>query len=104
MKRAFLILFIVACANAGRGELSIDSLKTVLSTTSNDTLKLSCAGNLADAYSEISPDSALVYAERELLLAKKLGFRLNECYALNHIGYSLMNLGNYPKSLEVLLE
>ncbi|WP_336517165.1 sensor histidine kinase [Pollutibacter soli] len=104
MKRILLILLIVACANAGRGELSIDSLKHVLSATANDTLKLSCAGNLADAYSEISPDSALVYAERELFYARKLGFRLNECYALNHIGYSRMNLGNYPGSLEVLLE
>lgn len=104
MKRSFLVIYLVLCAYAGRSELSIDSLKHILLTTTNDTLKLSCAGNLAEAYAETSPDSAWVYAERELLLARKLGFRLNECYALNHIGYALMNLGNYPRSLEVLLE
>lgn len=104
MKRIFLIFFIAICAGTARSELSIDSLKHILLATSNDTLKLSCAGNLADGYAEISPDSALVYAERELILARKLGFRLNECYALNHIGYALMNLGNYPGSLKVLLE
>ncbi len=97
-----ILLYILPLSS--RSQISIDSLKHVLYITDNDTLKLSCAGNLTEAYLETQPDSSVVYAEMQLAYARKLGYRLNESYALGHLGYALMNLGNYPRSLAVLLE
>src|SRR6516162_9938217 len=81
----------------------IDSLRNALSKTSNDTLQLQILGTLADIYTEIRTDSALYYAEQELGVARKLNFKLNECYALQQMGYAQMNLGNYQASLRTHL-
>ncbi len=69
----------------------------------NDTLKLIACAVLAETHAEINPDSAIYYAERLLLLSRKLKFKLEEVNALGQIGYAQMNLGNYPRSLQTLL-
>ena len=55
-------------------------------------------------YAEINRDSALSYFEKELPISRKLKLRLYEADALNGIGWTLEQLGNYPKSLESYLE
>jgi tetratricopeptide (TPR) repeat protein len=59
--------------------------------------------SLSFAYSEINSDSSLFYAERSITLAKKLNFPLNEALAMNNKGYALLNMGNYPRSLQTFL-
>jgi tetratricopeptide (TPR) repeat protein len=43
------------------------------------------------------------YAEKSLVIARKLNLKLDEASALREMGYALMNLGNYPRSLQMLL-
>jgi len=106
MLKRKMILVILICSAAllsrAQGKV-IDSLKQELNQTLNDTARLKTAGNLADAYTEFQADTALKYAQLELDLARKLGFRLSEAYALQQMGYILINLGNYPQSLKMLL-
>ncbi|MBD0353272.1 MAG: two-component sensor histidine kinase, partial [Flavisolibacter sp.] len=81
----------------------VDSLQQELMRVQSDTLKLLLLDNLAEAYNETKPDSSLFYAEKQLKLARKLNFKLNEVNALNQMGYALLNIGNYPRSLQTLL-
>ena len=95
-KILILLCWLVATNVYGQSN-SIDTLKIILSVATNDTIRLQCAGNLTDAYTEIQADSALRYGQMELDLAKKLGFRLSEAYALQQMGYILINMGNNLK-------
>jgi len=81
----------------------VQSLKLRLTFTSNDTLRIGMLDSLALAYSEVHPDSSLYYSDEEINLSQKLGYRLSEAFAMNNKGYALLNMGNYPGALGVLL-
>jgi signal transduction histidine kinase len=96
-------LLIVAVKFTAAQQFYIDSLKHKAEITQNDTLKLILFENLNEAYTETNPDSAYYYAEKILMLARALKLRLNEVYALGQMGYALLNMGNYPRSLQTFL-
>jgi len=81
----------------------IDSLRHQIEISQNDTAKIVLIGILSDEYSETKMDSSSYFAEQLLILSRKLNFKLSETFALSQIGYALLNMGNYPKSLQVLL-
>jgi two-component system, NtrC family, sensor kinase len=78
-------------------------IKVRLGNTTNDTLRMVLFDSVSFAYSEINSDSSLFYADRSIALAKKLNFPLNEALAMNNKGYALLNMGNYPRSLQTFL-
>ncbi len=82
----------------------LDSLKKRFATESNDTLRLVHAASIARIYKEINPDSTYRYADSMLTMAVKLRLRLEESVALGELGYALLNQGNYPRSLQALLQ
>jgi len=100
---SYILLLIVAVKFTIAQEPNIDSLQHEASITQNDTIKLLIFRNIARIYSEINPDSAYRYAEKSLLIARKLNLKLDEGSALREMGYSLMNLGSYPRSLQTIL-
>src|SRR4026208_1718184 len=103
VKRIIYTIFFVAVVNlAGAQDYFIDSLKKEISITQNDTVKLAILRNIARIYSEINPDSALNYAEKSLSISRRLNFKLEEANALREMGYALMNMGNYPRSLQIV--
>ena len=81
----------------------IDSLKKKMHISKNDTNYMILLGRIADAYSEINPDSSYEYGNKMLELTRKLGLKMEEVFALNEMGYAQLNLGNYPRSLQNLL-
>ena len=81
----------------------LQSLKTRLASTSNDTLRIAMLDSLSLGFSEVDSDSSLYYAEQEINLSRKLRYRLSEAFAMNNKGYALLNMGNYPNALRVLL-
>jgi len=81
-----------------------DSLQTVLKSATNDTILMAVYRDLSRYYGEFKKDSALYFNEQQLLLARKLGLKLWEADALDVAGYMLWNLGNYPRSLQYLLQ
>ena len=69
----------------------------------NDTFLLVNCTILAHAFAETSPDSSHSYAQKALMLARKLELKLDEAAALGVMGYALMNMANYPGSLQKFL-
>jgi len=78
-------------------------LKSRLENTTNDTLRLVQLDSLSFFYSEVNSDSSLFYAEKSISLSRKLKFPLSEAFAMINKGYALLNMGNYPRSLQTFL-
>jgi tetratricopeptide (TPR) repeat protein len=93
------VLVMLPCFIAGQ-KINIDSLIQQANLAQNDTIKLVRLRTIARIYAELNPDSSLHYAEASLALARKLHLKLDEGGALSEIGYSLQNMGNYPRSLQ----
>jgi signal transduction histidine kinase len=108
MKKMFVIILfclstLVVTAQVTAQLFDAQSLKLRMASTSNDTLRIEMLDSLALGYSEIDPDSSLYYSEQEINLSHKFRYRLSEALALNNKGYALLNMGNYPNALRVLL-
>ncbi len=98
-----VILFCLLSLVSFSQNFDLQGLKDRLNNTTNDTLRLVQLDSLNIGYSEINPDSSIHYAEMEIEIAKLLDFKLNEAAALNMQAYALLNLGNYPASLQIFL-
>jgi len=104
MKQVKLLLFFCLPALAAFSQnFDLEGLKTRLNSTTNDTLRLTQLDSLYIGYSEQNPDSSILYAEAGIKLARALGFTINEAAAINMRAYALLNLGNYPASLQGFL-
>jgi signal transduction histidine kinase len=104
MKKVIIILVLCFGTNPFFAQrLDTSLLKQTLLTTSNDTLKLFVLDSLSLAFSESNPETSLLYAEKEIEQSQRLKFKLNEAYAMNSKGYSLLNMGNYPRALQTFL-
>jgi two-component system, NtrC family, sensor kinase len=98
----FLILLVISVC--GRAEQpNIDSLRTEIQNARNDTLKLVLLSIMSEAYAEISPDSSYYYGNQLAILSRTLKFRLNEAEGELRMGYALLNMVNYPRSLQAFL-
>ncbi|MCW3091662.1 MAG: tetratricopeptide repeat protein [Ferruginibacter sp.] len=80
----------------------LDSIQHVLLNTNNDTLKMSASRDLHFYFSEMDRDTALYFAEQQLLLSQKLHQKLWEASAWESIGYVTQIEGNYPKAYKAL--
>ncbi|MEP6617624.1 MAG: ATP-binding protein [Ginsengibacter sp.] len=96
------LLFLAAQFTTAQ-KIGIDSLFQAAEATRNDTTKIILFSRITEAYTEINPDSSLLYAQKVLALAEKLKFRLTEVYAMGQMGYAMLNMGNYPRSLQTFL-
>ncbi len=103
-RRFLYIPFLLILINAVSAQPSVfDSLKYEMSIAADDTIRLLLLERIANEYSEINPDSAYRYATEIPGLARKLNLKLEESVGFGEIGYALLNLGNYPRSLQTLL-
>ena len=100
----FSILFSITEVFATAQQSRIDTLFNRLSLTENDTLRMIYCDILAWEYTEIRADSSIYFFKKTVDLAQKFDYRLNEASALNGMGYANYIVGDYSKSLEVLLK
>jgi len=104
MKKIFIVLMFCLVTIVVTAQLfEVQSLKLRVASTSNDTLRIGMLDSLALAYSEVDLDSSLYYADQEINLCQKLGYRLSEAFAMNNKGYALLNMGNYPNALRIFI-
>ena len=102
--RILFIAFFITVANSIAAQQDyIDSLHREMYATDNDTTRLILLEKIANEYSEINPDSAYHYAAKFLSITQKLNLKLEEVVALGEMGYAMLNMGNYPRSLQYLL-
>ncbi len=81
------------------GEL-IDSLKSRLISSPEDTGRVRLLGKLSFQYYKIDTDSGVYYAEKAIALAETLHWGLGLAFANNYLGINYGVKGNYPKALE----
>ncbi len=104
IKRVLKVLLLVLLMNYGKAQqLHVDSLRREIDIAQNDTVKIILYDQIIDAYLETNPDSSVYFAEKQLVLTRKLNLRLNEAGALHELGYALTNLGDHPRALQRLL-
>ncbi len=80
----------------------VDSFKNQLNHT-NDTTRMYLCREIGMYYQEIQRDSSLYFFQQSLLFAQKLKLKLWEAEAYSRVGFTLLNLGNYPGSLQAFL-
>ena len=100
---AYTVFYLFTITSVVGQQAYIDSLKHQIAIAENDTIRMIRLRNLTRFYSEIYPDSAFVYSQKLLAVAQKLNFRLDEANAYREMGYALLNMGNYPRSLQTIL-
>ncbi|MBL4715235.1 MAG: tetratricopeptide repeat protein [Bacteroidia bacterium] len=81
-------------------ESKADSLKSLISKSSEDTNKVILLMELAWVVNSIDPEECKTHAKEALKLSEKLGFKRGIGGAYNNIGIAHQNQGNYTKALE----
>ncbi|MBK7134378.1 MAG: tetratricopeptide repeat protein [Bacteroidales bacterium] len=102
MKKALLILFSIILTTHQVSGIQItvtDSLKQVLKTSGEDTLKVNILISICKNESRSSPDSAIFYGTEALKLSESLGFGKGSANANKYIGMGYYFLGNYSETI-----
>jgi tetratricopeptide (TPR) repeat protein len=105
MKKSIWLLFsFLGTINISNAQINIDSLKNLLQTEKQDSTRSLLLASLSTRYSFYNIDTAMAFAERGLLLAKKIKFPKGQVECLAAIGIVFSQMGNNAKSLELLFQ
>ena len=77
LKMTFLLL-LPFFTKAQSQQKELDSLRTALKNAANDTVKMVTLSNLAGYYAESNRDSAMLFIEEAIPIAKKMNQQLDE--------------------------
>ena len=103
MKRILNILLILLIPFLSNAQLSnVDSLKSILKSAPDGPLRFGAARYIYFYYQELNRDSALFYAELELLIAQRNQNKIGIGVALVNKGYQLIGFGKYADALNCL--
>ncbi|MDZ4810274.1 MAG: ATP-binding protein [Bacteroidota bacterium] len=95
-------LFFLLSASANAQVSNIDSLQTAFINAPDGPLRYKAASNIYFYYQEINRDSALNYAEQQLLIGKRKNNKIAQGVAFTQKSYQLMGLGKYAEALKCL--
>lgn len=104
MKIYWLLVCLICCTAAIGQPRKIDSLSAALRLEKTDTGRVTLLWNLCEAYEVYKPDSALLFGQEALLLARKIKYTEGESRALDHMADAFGRVGDYPKALEYYIE
>jgi len=100
----FFFLGAFAAVVYGQNQRVVDSLHSKLAALTDDTLRVNLLNELAWEYRYSSPDTALQYGSKALMLARSLGYKLGEAEALYQTGNIHRYQGRYVQAIEVYTE
>jgi adenylate cyclase len=95
MKTIFIVVFALFLCSVQAAANKVDSLKTVLKSLPEDTVKVKTLLEISSLLWRSVPDSAILYASRASDLAEKTGFPAGEALALKNIGLAYYVKGDY---------
>jgi two-component system NtrC family sensor kinase len=101
MRVALIIFLVCCCVDVFSQNVEADSLKRLLTTTTNDADKIQILEGLSYAYLSTSPDIALKFANEGLELARKTKNIKGQAICLLALGNVFHTVGDYVKSLEM---
>ena len=103
MRPYFLYLFVfllIAGAKSNAQSTDIDSLKVLLESQGDDTLKVNTLNQIASVIFRSDPDEAISYSEEALLLADQIEFRKGQALAHKNQGLGYYMQGHYAEALK----
>jgi adenylate cyclase len=95
MKTIFIVVFALFLCSVQAAANKVDSLKTVLKSLPEDTVKVNTLLEISSLLWRSVPDSAILYASRASDLAEKTGFPAGKALALKNIGLAYYVKGDY---------
>jgi adenylate cyclase len=95
MKTIFIVVFALFLCSVQAAANKVDSLKTVLKSLPEDTVKVKTLLEISSLLWRSVPDSAILYASRASDLAEKTGFPAGKALALKNIGLAYYVKGDY---------
>ena len=95
-----LLLLVSGSCFAQRKEV-VDSLKSLLTTTKNDTTRIYAQIGLCNQYRLGNIDSSRFYGQQALELARQINYLPGQILALSFLTGSAQQQGDYPKTLEL---
>ena len=101
---AFILTVFVAQAQPGREQPTIEASYAKVHAAANDTAKVNGLNYLAKYHVNVDQDSSRFYVEKALALAEKLNYRRGYGLAKLTMGILEADRGNYPESLDLILE
>jgi tetratricopeptide (TPR) repeat protein len=93
------LLFLVLTAIGSAQNRAIDSLKTLLQHTRQDSSRVVALWRLAEQYKYFKPDTTLKLAHEALVLARRINYIEGESRSLAVMATGQYLLGDYPKAL-----
>jgi len=99
-QQIFFVIFLAFYQICGAQNTNVDSLKLVLRSSKEDTTKVNTLISICKNEYRSLPDSAIVYGNEALSLAKKLNFGKGLAYAYKYIGMGYYFLGNYSETIK----
>lgn len=103
MKSFLLALLLLSTFDTQAQKNINDSLKSRLSSEKEDTLRVGLLYELGNSYKYTKPDTALLFGQQGMLLARRLNFKSGQARCLNLTGNVIAETGNYPRALEIQL-
>lgn len=101
MSLFILLLFVAFNTDAQKqGQAKIDSLLSVLPSLKEDSNKVLAIHAVSFTYQQINPKEGLKYAEQELALAEKIGWKKGIAKGNSSIAGSYTMMGDYYESLK----
>jgi tetratricopeptide (TPR) repeat protein len=97
-------LLVITCSFCQGQTPDIDRWKHELLTADEDTNKVILLDSLSGGYTFSSADTAIMYAQQGLQLARKLNFKREEAYCLIDLGQALTTMGNYTGALDLIYQ
>jgi len=99
-EKCYLLLFSLLVFSIDiSAQNTVDSLKTVLSTSKEDTNKVNVLVKLSEKFRTTNTGQSLEYANQAAQLAEKLNFNRGLVSSHNCIGIAYYFMGNYPLAL-----
>ncbi len=107
--KAILVLILMAgsislYAQKKQGRALIDSLLAEVPKSKDDTSGAKLLDEIAAEYNSVNPDEGLRWAEKDLALARKIGWSIGIGNAYNNIGNNYQGKGLNPQALDAFFK
>lgn len=103
-RRTGIFICVLIALQVTAQQNTVDSLRQLLATTKEDTIKVNLLNQLSWNFIETKPDSNLFYGNQALELSRKIHYTEGEIFALVNTSSGFTLSGNYAKALENSLE
>ena len=99
-----LLLSLPVFVTAQSQQKQLDSMHLALQYAANDTVRIEVYSSLGYFYDDVNLDSSVYYSEKGVAIAQQLLLKLREAEILMRLSFPLTKMGNYPRSLKVLMQ